>query len=255
VPLGETGGVHYADGCFIGIDHFNSLYVNITIYTEPDNKDGLYFQLYQSTINGVGFYFGLLTGIHYLDGELIERFVLFSRWETNDLANVRTVEGGWSEKGDDYGPFVGVRKAYNWTTHRYRFKLAYMESDSEADWYGMWVHDIDENSEVFCGSIRFPFGQSGNTGIDKCSTSWTEIYYKGVRDTPIPRWHVSIDGICATDQMIGTREMWSVYSSIQHSDIYYDAATKAIHFIMGPEVTRQHNAGTLCQGNCFQCAY
>jgi hypothetical protein len=251
LPLGETGGLCYVDGSFNNIANFNTLYVDITLYNEPSSKDGLYFQLYQSTINGIGFYFGLIRGKQSVNGNVIEKYLIFSRWESNDLTDVRTVESGWLEKGDDNGAFVGIRYVYNWTSRSYRFKLAYIETDSIGDWYGLWILDKDSGNQEFAGSVRFPMVEQDKSGISPSSTTWIELFYKNIQQTPLPSWHVSVDGMYATDAGLGDRNLHSVYSSIEHTDVYYDSVNKKIHLVFGPEVNRSHPAGELFNGLGF----
>lgn len=244
LSLGEFGGLHYVWWDF-EIDTFQSLYINITIYEEPDNNDGLYFQMYQGRINDVGFYFGLQTDVYKPNVGSTGKGLIFSRWQTRNLSDVRTAEGGWSQSAGYEGDFVGIRKNYEWTNHSYQLKIAYMESDDEGDWYGVWIYDLDSLTEDFVGSIRFPKSEPNKFGIANGGVTWTELYYKEVQQTPIPRWHVSIDGIYATDEMIRPQSATSAYSDIKNVDIYYDEVTDKIHFIMGPEVTIEHPAGKL----------
>jgi len=242
--LGEMGGLHYVFWNF-DTPYFNSLTINLTILYEPDNRDGLYFQMYQATINGVGFFFGLQTRMYNPIKHIVGKGILFSRWETKNLSNVKTVEEGWSENDDYEGDFVGIRKLYDWSNHSYQFKLQYIESDDVGDWYGVWINDLDESTQEFLGSIRFPITSSNKTGISDGGITWTELYYKKVELTPIPTWHVSIDGIHVTDNKIPAKSATSSYSDINHTDIWYDEITKKIHLTMGPNVERKHEQGKL----------
>jgi hypothetical protein len=244
LPLGEIGGLHYVWWDF-GIDAFQSLYINITIYEEPDSNDGLYFQMYQGRINDIGFYFGLQTDVYKPSVGSTGKGLIFSRWQTRDLSDVRTAEGGWSQSACYEGDFVGIRKHYEWTNHSYQLKLAYIESDDVGDWYGVWIYDLDSSTENFLGSIRFPVTKTSASGIANGWVTWTELYYKDIPQTPIPHWHVSIDGIYATEQKVSPLSATSAYSDITHTDINYDRTTDKIHFFMGSEVIRQHDAGKL----------
>lgn len=132
-PLGEIGGLHYVWWDF-GTDNFESLRIYVTIYNEPDNDDGLYFQMYQGRINDVGFYFGLQTRLSNPNTGVTAKGLIFSRWETRDLSNVRPAEGGWSQSAGYEGDFVGIRKHYEWTNHSYQLKIAYVESDEVGDY-------------------------------------------------------------------------------------------------------------------------
>ena len=63
------------------------------------------------------------------------------------------------------GNFVSIRKHYDWTTHTYRLKIVYIETDNKGDWYGVWIWDLDEQMEDFLGSIRFPRTEPAKAGI------------------------------------------------------------------------------------------
>ncbi|MEE9508885.1 MAG: hypothetical protein V3V81_00145, partial [Candidatus Bathyarchaeia archaeon] len=145
-PLGEIGGLHYIWWDF-PISRFPRLTINITIYDEPSYNDGLYFQMYQSLINNVGFYFGIQTYFYKPDFCPQGKFLIFSRWGTRDLANVRTVEGGWSQSAGYEGDFVGIRKCYDWGIGKYSLEISYMESDEVGDWYGVWIYDLENGSD------------------------------------------------------------------------------------------------------------
>lgn len=245
--LGEIGGLHYVFWDF-GISNFHGIVINIEIYDEPDNNDGLYFQMYQGRINGVGFYFGIQTDVYKPGVGSTGKGLIFSRWQTRDLSNVRTIEGGWSQSAGYEGNFVGIRKHYEWTTHSYQLKIAYTETDDVGDWYGVWISDLDNGTEDFLGSIRFPKVEPSKAGIENGGITWTELYYKKIQETPIPDWHVSINDIYAIGlkgETICPTHATSTYSKIGHTDIYYDKVTKKIHFLMGPKVNRVHDASKL----------
>ena len=246
-PLGEIGGLHYVYWDF-GINNIRSIEIKITICDEPDNQDGLYFQMYQGQINGVGFYFGIQTDIYKPDIGSTGKGIIFSRWGTRDISNVRTVAGGWSQTAGYEGNFVGIRKNYEWTTHGYQLKISYTETDEEGDWYGVWIRDLNDSTEDFLGSVRFPKSTPENSGIQNGGITWTELYDKKVSNTPLPTWHVSVDSIEALDcdgVKYLPKSAVSDYSKIANTDIYYDKATKRIHFIMGYHVHRIHGAGRL----------
>jgi hypothetical protein len=242
-PLGLKipSGLHYVYWNF-GTSNFKAIVINVTIYNEPDTHDGLYFQMYQGRINGVGFYFGLQTDVYKPGVGGTGKGLIFSRWETRDLSNVRTVEGGWSQSAGYEGNFVGIRKNYGWTTHSYKLKIAYIETDDVGDWYGVWITDLNNKTEDYLGAIRFPKASSRKTvGIENGGITWTEIYYKASWETPIPNWHVSIDKIYAVKfdgKIVYPKSATFAYSQIPQTDIYYDKAGR-IHFIMGPAVHRR----------------
>jgi len=243
VPLGQIGGLHYIWWNF-GQGNFRALHINITIYSEPDSHDGLYYQMYQGYINGEGFYFGLQTAVYRPGVGNTGKGIIFSRWGTNDLSNAIPADGGWADSGYETGSYIGVRLNYPWTSHRYQLAIEYHGSDSVGDWYRIEIYDITTDSWSYLGTIRFPSVPSSNSGIADGGGTWTELYMKDIPQTPIPSWHVSIDNIFGVD-VSGVRyypsHATSDYSSIDHTDIYYDIVTRKIHFIMGPTVSREHN--------------
>ena len=121
-----------------------------------------------------------------------------------------------------------------------------METDDEGDWYGVWIYDLDENTKDFLGSIRFPKTDPERAGIKDNAAparqTFTELYDKKVKKTPIPTWHVSIRNIYVDDKF-GPKHATSEYGKISGTGIYYDEKRSEIHFLVGPKVSRKHNAG------------
>ena len=95
---------------------FQSIDFNFTIHNDIDareiaNDAGLYLILFSSDISGTGYYFGIQTDVYDPRvGKGRGKGLIFSRWETRDLANVRVTEDGWSQSSGHEGDFVGVRK-------------------------------------------------------------------------------------------------------------------------------------------------
>lgn len=239
--LGEIGGLQYVYWNF-GNSNFRSLSVTIEIYNEPSFEDGLFFQMYQGEINDVGFYFGIQTDVYRPGVGSTGRGLIFSRWGTRDLSNVRTVEGGWAQSARYEGDFIGIRKNYEWGVGVYRLEIAYLDTDNEGDWYGVWIFDLDNGAEDFLGSIRFP--KAENAGIRDGGVTWIELYYKKIQETPLPTWHVSVINILA-DGELPPKSATSAYSAIARTNVYYDNATGEVHFTMGHEVNRTCPAGQL----------
>ena len=83
------------------IHEFEELVIDFTIHNdvELEGDNGLYMMLAASNISDVGFYFGLQTDVHapeppYRRG----KGLLYSRWDTRDLANARFAEtDGWTD--------------------------------------------------------------------------------------------------------------------------------------------------------------
>jgi len=181
--------------------------------------------MYESNINNVPFYFGFQTQVKKPGFGYQGRGAIFSRWNTKDISNVSIVKDGWYESSGHEGDFVGVRKKYEWSVNKYRLKLAFIDKDVFGDWYGFWIYVLNEATEDFVGKIRFPVVSSNDRGIAACGVSWLEFYGVGV----MPKWHVSIDGIYASEKnkspLIATTE-YSIKA-------VYSNGKGAIHLFMG----------------------
>lgn len=244
--LGEIGGVQQVLWSFNRSD-ITSFTIDVSILSEPSNSDGLYYQMYQSYINGIGMYFGIQTNVSGVNGESTGKGLIFSRWGTRDLANARTQPGGWSVSAGTEGDFIGVRLHYDWTVGRYRLKLAKMETDAGGDWYGVWITNRDTNVTTHIGDLRFAVATGANKpGITDTGYTWTELYYKAQPLTPMPSWHVTMDRAYANDIYPAVSASSGYSPNLWgHSDTYYDAVTKMIHFQMGQEITRTHPEAVL----------
>ena len=234
--VGEKGGLAYVYWNF-DRDSFKTLVIDISIHSEPSNKDGLFFQLYQGKINGYGFYFGLQTDIYRPGIGSTGKGIIFSRWGTRDFANTKTAIHGWAQSAGYEGDFVGIRKSYKWTTHSYQFKLAHTKSDTIGDWYGVWILDKNTLVKDYIGSIRFEKTMWGS-GIADGGVTWMELYRKESKNTPIPNWTVSVDKIVVIEEQkeeVGSYYAQSKFSKIKDTDIFYNEKEKRTYFLIGRE--------------------
>src|SRR5437899_508600 len=101
---------------------FEDFQIDITIHNDIGTRPGLYFQMYQGQIGDVGFYFGLQTDVFRPGMGGQGKGLLFSRWKTRELSETRPASDGWAESAGYEGDFVGIRKKYTWTNHRYRLR-------------------------------------------------------------------------------------------------------------------------------------
>lgn len=223
--------------------NFKELNIQFTIYNEPSTNDGLYLQMYNGEINGTSFYFGLQTRVSKPGYGLTGKGFIFSRWGTNDLSNAKTANSGWTASGNEGGLFIGVRKSYNWTNHKYTIQIKYEDSDNIGDWYGIYIQDQNANTNVYLGSLRFPFSMQAKKGISNGGGTWTEIYYKEVANSPLPDWHISIDKTYGID-FSGTNfnpvsADLSCSQNFQNINIEFHDNDQSIHFLMGSGITKQ----------------
>jgi hypothetical protein len=246
---GEIGGIHYAFWNF-QTPTFTRLIHNFTIFNEPVNidnslnKDGLYYQFYQGIINDtIGFYYGIQTSVMKPNGDN-KKGVIFSRWKTRDTSNYKTAPGGWGQSAGYEGDFIGVRKNYNWGVGTYKIEIGKDSSDTKGDWYGLWINKIPDGTKEYIGSIRFE-RSSKSSGIKDGGITWTELYYKSNPNTPLPRWHVSVNEVLADNK--NPIHVTSTYNQDKFSGFTNIFTTNShdVHFLMGPTVVRFHPAGML----------
>ena len=243
-------------------DEFEELVMDLTIQNDVapmGGNNGLYLMLAYSTISDVGFYFGLQTDVHAVVpvGEpplSLGKGLLFSRWETRDLADARIAEeDGWIEvsgkEGDfEEGDFIGVRRSYAWGAGDYRVRMAPDESipqESDGAWFGLWITDLSTDETTWIGSLKFPL-QDGKAVIKGPTYSTMEIYYDPIRPIDIPTWHVTFqrpvgDGVKAAWGYTGYS---ALQGEIMNSEIRYDVTEDVVHIQAGGTTERRTLPGS-----------
>ena len=250
IPVdGEIGGIHYAFWDFSS-PTFTKLVHNFSVFNEPTNKDnslnkdGLYYQFYQGLINDtIGFYYGIQTSVMKPNGDN-KKGVIFSRWKTRDTSNYKIAQGGWGQSAGYEGDFIGVRKNYEWGLGTYSIELRKDSSDVKGDWYGLWIRKLPASVNEYIGSIRFE-KSSKSSGIKNGGITWTELYFKANANTPLPRWHLSVNEALADNKK--ALHVTSAYNSdkfVGFTNIFTTNAND-VQFLMGPTVKRFHSAGLL----------
>ena len=215
---------------------FRELTVDFTIHGDVRNfsdRHGLYLMLGYATISDVAFYYGLQTG---------DNGLIFSRWGTDDLANAREAPDGWSNAGEEGGAFIGVRRGYEWGEGDYRVRLASDGIDTDGEWWGLWITDLDEDTTTWFGSMKFPFKDGyDSTWVEASTYTTIEIYGTLIRPINIPEWRVTVyrpvgDGIPSSYGHTG----YSMFSdSFSNSDIHYDSVTDSVELTVGGTTERQ----------------
>lgn len=227
-----------------GVSEFEDFQIDITIHNDIGTKPGLYFQMYQGQIGDIGFYFGLQTDVFKPQSGGSGKGLIFSRWKTRDLANTRPVSDGWTQSAGTEGDFVGIRRKYAWTNHKYRLRLTKVDEDTIGVWYGLFILDYETRTEDYIGALRFP-KQGKSAKIKDGGGTWTEVYSGASQVSDLPRWHISIDGCYVNNRKTRAIEAYSDYSSIPNTDVYLDTNSHSIHYLIGNGVIRQHPKGRL----------
>ena len=222
-----------------GVAEFEDFQIDITIHNDVGTRPGMYFQMYQGQIGDVGFYFGLQTDVSKPESGGSGKGLIFSRWKTRDLADTRPVSDGWTQSSGAEGDFVGIRRSYAWTNHKYRLRLTKVDEDTKGFWYGLFVLDYETRTEDYIGALRFP-RQGRSAKIKDGGGTWTEVFSGVSQASDLLQWHVSIEGCYVNNRKTRAIGANSDYSTVPNSDIYLDKKNQSIHFLIGDGVVRRH---------------
>ena len=234
-----------------GKDRFRELEVELTIHNDIgnfSNEHGIYMMLGSGDISSIGFYFGIQTDVYDPNiGRGRGKGLIFSGWDTRDLANVRLADGGWSESSGHEGDFVGVRRQYDWSAGDYRISLAPDGTESDGEWFSLRITDIATEMTTWIGALKFPYSYGTDTAlIESPSYSTIEIYGdRKIHPIDIPELRISIkpptgDGVPATSGYIG----YSAFEGeILNSDAIYDRKAGVVHLQAGGLTERTTKEG------------
>jgi len=241
---GVPGGLAYVWWKFDRAE-FEDFQIDITIYNDLAATPCLYFQMYQGQIGDIGFYFGLQTDVYQDGAGGRGKGLIFSRWKTRELSETRPAADGWAQSAGYEGDFVGIRKKYPWTNHRYRLRLTAVDEDDQGLWYGLFILDHDNRTEDYAGAIRFPKDRGQRPRIRDGGGTWMEIYSGAKQPSDVPHWHVSIDRCLADQRKVRAQQAVADYSKVPNTDIYLAKDTGSIHMLIGKGVSREHPKGKL----------
>lgn len=125
--------------------------------------DSHVYLMYYSAINNVKFYLGYQTNLKQR-GKDFGPGVIFSRWDTQNPAALKSVVGGFSEIGDYEGRFVSVRKPLQLQEGPVSFEMLTQpdKNNSTHIWLDLFVvHTKDgQQKREKVGSLRFPGSQA-----------------------------------------------------------------------------------------------
>ncbi len=223
-------------------DGLRELVTDFTIQNDVgdwSDQHGYFLILIQNSISGAGFYFGLQT-----DANRRGKAVIFSRWGTRDLANARYAQtDGWTESAGHEGDFIGVRRSYDWGEGDYRIRIAPDGLDSDGEWFGLWITDLDTSDTTWIGSLKFPL-LNGTATFRPHSSATIELYGNPlIRPIDIPQWHVSVKRPLG-DNVLST---WGFTNypfddrdnALFNSDVRYNPQGGAAHLWIGGTTERK----------------
>ncbi len=221
------------------------LEIDFTIHTNVadwSDSHGLYLILAYSRISGTGFYFGLQTDVYRPGFGGIGKGVIFSRWETRDLAHARTAPNGFAQSSGHEGDFIGVRRPYDWSAGAYRARLARYDSDDQGDWFGLWITEKASGHTTWIGSLRFPRSTERPAGIGPWLYSVMEVYgVPPIRPIDIPAYYVSLtpplgDGDSAP---VYADTIYRHDNEIRNTEMWYQADENRVYMRGGGTTQRQ----------------
>jgi hypothetical protein len=221
---------------------------DIRMENDPGDTVGLYLSPMNGTIDGTTFYLGIQTNLLVTDGGWIGNGVLFSRWDSQDPADIRTAPGGYAEVGSHEGLFISTRIAYPWTAGSYRMRLQRAEPGGDGDWFDLHVVDVATGVETFAGGLRFSRQDPAvPASIASSHTTFTEVYYNATDYSQVPLWTIAMmayaDGVLASSAS-SEYPAWPT-AEFPNADCWYDESADLVHLHFGDGVSRCNPPGTL----------
>ena len=228
-------------------ESFREIVSDITIHNDVgnwSNSHGYYLMLGSSKISGVPFYFGLQSNVNDPSYGGRGKGLIFSRWETRDLANARIADlnEGWTESSGHEGDFIGVRRAYDWGAGDYRVRIAPDGLESGGEWFGLWITDLSTDTTTWIGSLKFPL-LNGTAKIEPRGVSLIELYgWPEIRPIDMPQWHVSAKRPLGDNIKAERGYAWYPFddsdNAIFNSDVRYDHSEGQAHLLIGGTTER-----------------
>lgn len=221
-PGQKYGGATYTNWDF-GVASVHALQLELCFLQPETRTRGIYYQLYDYPIDGTGMYFGLQTSP-------TRRNTIFSRFGTTDLTNVREAEGGDHEAGTYEGPFVSVRRRYEWGVGCHVVRLERAEASGEADWFDLSVTDVATGTRTYVGGLRFPRAVPGKpASIANGGGSWVEHFTPEAESVfQLPYTHVTFGNVLA-DNALRPVHARSGYSERPNSNVFVDVWGRVHH--------------------------
>ena len=226
----------------------DELLVDVTIHDDPGDEVGLYFVPYAADIDGTGFYYGIQTDMYRPDVGDVGKGVIFSRWETRALEDLRIADGGYHQSAGYEGDFVGVRQFLDWSPGAYMLRLRRTEADGAADWFELTVTEASTYRETPVGALRFPRADPDVPArISAQGMAFTEVYGNARRPKDVPGWHVDLMPHLGGQAPLEACSEYPAfpYAEFEAADVWWEPERQRAHMAFGVGVERRHEPATL----------
>ncbi len=241
--------------------HSDSLTMDFNINEDPGHfseTSVLVLALNWGHIRDVRFAVGLRTDVDKpgTDGSQ-GKGVIFNRWGTSDTETyARPADGGWVENGDFGGPFISVRKTFDWGEGDYSLRIAQDGADdSDGRWYGFWIKDESTNAETHMGSLKFPLSEGDAPQIRARSLGLGALIAilgdAPVKPHEIPVFEAALalpdadGGALPNSAAVDYSQLNGVMTN---SNVSYDSDTGKITLRVGGATNRRTSIGTTLTG-------
>jgi len=144
-------------------------------------------------------YFGFQTYLRNPRIGLQGKGLIFSRWNSSDKADCAPAPGGWCDKGEENGKYVGVRSLFDWKLGRYLCWLRPTQEEMNARWYEFCLRCLADGREATVGSLRFQNPGQQKAQIHSGGGSWTEVYSGVTIAEDVPLTQVIVHSIAANN--------------------------------------------------------
>jgi hypothetical protein len=228
-----------------------------------DNDPGVAVGFFISAINAMAddtpFYLGLQTDLNDPRVGNVGHGILFSRFGTQDLSQVRAGPTAFTYSAPALGEppaqdpaEVSVRSRFAWTPGEYVFTLLRMEAQAGSDWFDLRVRRVDTGAELFLGGMLFPRRNPDvPVTVTSSNLSFIEVYHglSGEAGTAtyaeLPVWHVSLTmaGDGAPASAVSSEYPAFPYAVFPNVDAFF--ADGRVHLIGGGDTPNCHPAGSL----------
>ena len=215
-------------------------------------------------IEGVLFGFGLRTDVDKpgTDGSQ-GKGIIFNQWGTADPStHARPAGDGWVETGNFNGPFISIRRTYEWAEGNYSVRIAQDGADdTDGRWFGFWITDKSTGVETHVGSFKFSFPDEGDPEIHARSTGigsliavlgdGADLRAGAVKPHELPVFEVAmaLPDASGGDAPTGVNVSYSqVHGVMTNSNVAYDPDTGKVIIRVGGTTNRTTQPGSSITG-------